>query len=340
MLSGLGDLGSPARGWTQVRCGGSSASSHSTPRGVLLPVLSALPCGAFAIGQQLDGVYTVRIPGPPGGWAQGRGILSVLQSRSKTVSRPDTQSQEKLASVIIVWLNYMLGSSSWAFKIRSLIIFNYDAFFASQAHGHHVQTPLFHHFRRPSPFPASSSRTFCGAGGVWAVPLRQPPAVGWCDRGCLIGSDCCWLVNIDATQLQSFTSQPIMTLVSRHVQKWCSYFLPSWAKHCHGDLRATLRNGFHIVSGKGVQSCHHAAPAAVTQVLSWGLSPYLLPEWQPQWTVVRPLFLSGKTSSKNLKILCLHGQEQHGVLGNSISKPSNFLAAGTLSFYLFPSFLA
>ena len=128
-LSGLGDLGSLARGWTQVRCGGSSASSHSTPRGVLLPVPSALPCGAFAISQQLDGVYTVMIPGPPGGWAQGRGISSVLQSRSKTVSRPDTQSQEKLASVIIVWLNYMLGSSSWAFKIRSLIIFNYDSFF-------------------------------------------------------------------------------------------------------------------------------------------------------------------------------------------------------------------
>lgn len=39
----------------------------STPRGVLLPLLSALLCGAFAISQQLDGVYTVTIPGPSGG---------------------------------------------------------------------------------------------------------------------------------------------------------------------------------------------------------------------------------------------------------------------------------
>lgn len=30
-------------------------------------ILSALPCRAFAIGQQLDGVYTVMIPGPSGG---------------------------------------------------------------------------------------------------------------------------------------------------------------------------------------------------------------------------------------------------------------------------------
>ena len=174
---------------------------------------------------------------------------------------------------------------------------------------------------------------------MWAVPLRQPPAVGWCDRGCLIGSDCRWRVNIDATQLQSFTSQPIMTLVSRHIQKWCSYFLPSWAKHCHGALRATLRNGLHAVWGKGYsRSPRRACSCDSGAVL--GPEPHLPPEWQPQWTVVRPLFLSGKTSSKNLKILCLHGQEQHGVLGNSISKPSNFLAAGTLSFYLFPSFLA
>ena len=131
--------------------------------------------------------------------------------------------------------------------------------------------------------------------------------------------------------------------IPANIQKWYSHFHPSWAERWLSFFSLRFKTNtkisfccFHAVLGKVIQSRHYAKAALVTRILSWGLRLYLIPEWQPQQTtLVRLLFLNGITLNKNLKIWFLHSQEQHGVLGNSISKPSNFLAAGTMSFICF-----